>query len=189
MKCNLGVHAIRSAIGQVEALTPRIISTSNEIRQQPQNSKHLQYLKTVQQEWQTQVGVLSDLSVDAVSPGDFLGTTEALANESLTRCREALAEYSFQKLSSEISLLVGISERAVHVCKTELQRAADPLFKSRLTEVTSRMNSGNAVINIVVCTKGTFAAIFMRFSSFDGCERVGCYKCFFNCSKIACYPV
>ncbi|XP_028412831.1 uncharacterized protein LOC114535726 isoform X1 [Dendronephthya gigantea] len=135
------VHAIRSTIGQIEALTPRIISTSNEIRQQPQNSKHLQYLKTIQQEWQTQVGVLSDLSVDAVSPGDFLGTTEALANESLTRCREALAEYNFQKLSGEISLLVGISERAVHVCKTELQRAADPLFKSRLTEVTSRMSS------------------------------------------------
>ena len=137
-----GVHAIRSVISQIENLTPRIISTSSEIRQQPQNSKHLQYLKTIQQEWRTNAGVLSDLSVDAVSPGDFLSTTEALAKESLTKCREALAELNFGKLTSEISLLVGISEKAVNVCRTEIQRAADPLFKSRLTEVTSRVNSG-----------------------------------------------
>ena len=121
---------------------PRIISASSEIRQQPQSSKHLQYLKTIQQEWRTHVSVLSDLSVDAVSPGDFLSTTEALAKESLTKCREALGELNFGKLTSEISLLVGISEKAVNVCRTEIQRAADPLFKSRLTEVTSRVNSG-----------------------------------------------
>jgi vinculin len=132
-------------IGQIENLTPRIISASSEIRQQPQNSKHLQYLKTIQQEWRTHVGVLSDLSVDAVSGGDFLSTTEALAKESMTKCREALGELNFEKLTSEISLLVGISEKAVHVCRTESQRAADPLFKSRLTEVTSRVHSGRNV--------------------------------------------
>ncbi len=83
--------------------------------------------------------------MDAVSSGDFLSTTEALAKESSTKCRDALGELDFEKLTSEISLLVGISEKAVHVCRTELQRAADPLIKSRLTEVTTRVNSGRNI--------------------------------------------
>ena len=110
----------------------------------------MQYWKTIQQEWRSNVSVLSDLSVAAVSPGDFLSTTEALAKESLTKCREALGELNFEKLTSEISLLVGISEKAVHVCGIELQGAADPLIKSRLAEVTSRVNSGRTCFFVTI---------------------------------------
>lgn len=140
-----GVHAIRSVVAQMENLTGRMISATSEVRQQPQSSKNLQYLKTVRQEWRINAGLLSDLSVDAVSSGDFLSTTEALAKESLTKCRELLGKLDFETLTCEISLLVSISEKAVHVAGNELQHTADPLFKSRLTEVTARINSGITV--------------------------------------------
>ena len=123
------------------------MKASSELRQNPQNTKSSQTLKFVQQEWRTHIGVLSDLSVCAVSPGDFLGTTEALAKECMAKCREALLEQDLEKLMQELSLLVGISEKAAHVCKHELKTAADPLLKSRLAEVTSSVNSSKVVLS------------------------------------------
>ena len=112
---------------------------SSEIRQNPKKSS--QFLKMLQQEWRTHTGVLSELSGGAVSAGDFLSTTETLAKECVTKCQEALGEQDLEKLTRELSLFVGISEKAAQVCKIELNGAADPLFKSRLMEVTSAVNS------------------------------------------------
>ena len=64
----------------------------------------------------------------------------------MAKCREALLEQDLEKLMQELSLLVGISEKAAHVCKHELKTAADPLLKSRLAEVTSSVNSSKVVL-------------------------------------------
>ena len=138
----LDVYMIRSVIGQIEAITPQIIGISSEVRQQPQNGQNVQNLKALQQTWRKQVDTLSDLSLHSVTSADFLDTTEALSRECLIKCQDALTALDFEKLTQEITLLVGMSQKAVQVCVSETQRTADPLLKGRLTEITSRVNSG-----------------------------------------------
>ncbi|KAM9296309.1 catenin alpha-1-like isoform 3-T3 [Gastrophryne carolinensis] len=135
-----GVKIVRMSANQLEVLCPQVINAALALAAKPSSRVAMDNMDVFKEQWEKQVGHLTDAVDDITSVDDFLSVSENHILEDVNKCVIALQERDVDGLDRTAGAIRGRAVRVIHVVTTEMENYELGIYTERVLEATKLLS-------------------------------------------------
>ncbi|KAF5290117.1 hypothetical protein FQA39_LY14898 [Lamprigera yunnana] len=121
-------ESLQSASGQVESLTPQLVSAGSIRLNYPTSKAADEHFENLRQQYSDTLVKVRNLCDEATDSGDFIKSSEEQMKKHSFLCDEAIKNKQSQKMVDNTSAIARLANRVLLVAKQESDNSEDPLF-------------------------------------------------------------
>ncbi|CAI9538406.1 unnamed protein product [Staurois parvus] len=135
-----GVKIVRVSANQLEALCPQVINAALALAAKPHSKVALDNMDIFKEQWEKQVGILTDAVDDITSIDDFLSVSENHILEDVNKCVIALQERDIDGLDRTAGVIRGRAARVMHVVISEMENYEAGIYTEKVLEASKLLS-------------------------------------------------
>ncbi|KAK5638373.1 hypothetical protein RI129_012668 [Pyrocoelia pectoralis] len=134
-------ESLQSASGQVESLTPQLVSAGNIRLNYPTSKAADEHFDNLRQQYSDTLTKVRNLCDEATDSGDFIKASEEQMRKHTFLCEEAIKNKQSQKMVDNTSAIARLANRVLLVAKQESDNSEDPGFIDELNQASNVLQS------------------------------------------------
>ncbi|XP_031330332.1 vinculin isoform X4 [Photinus pyralis] len=130
-------ESLQSASGQVESLTPQLVSAGNIRLNYPTSKAADEHFENLRQQYADTLTKVRNLCDEATDSGDFIKASEEQMRKHTFLCEEAIKNKQSQKMVDNTSAIARLANRVLLVAKQESDNSEDPAFIDEVNQASN----------------------------------------------------